>query len=123
MKQLRETLEKSARREVELTGEMMNERRLREKSDQASVERYEALCAELRREQRARDSTEAALRKDLEDARQAALKFSANAERQGTELKGAILEESRNRGKNIEALLAEWAGSQAEIRQAIEGVR
>merc|ERR1719265_1315548 len=101
----------------------MNERRLREKTDQAAVERHEALCAELRREQRARDTTEASLRKDLEDARQAALKFSANAERQNSELKGAIVEESRNRGKNIEALLAEWAGSQAEIRQAIEGVR
>merc|ERR1719379_420445 len=123
MKQLRETLEKSARREVELTGEMMNERRQREKTDQAAVERYEALCAELRREQRARDTTEASLRKDLEDARQAALKFAANAERQNSELKGAIMEESRNRGKNIEALLAEWAGCQAEIRQAIEGVR
>merc|ERR1719386_49115 len=123
MRQLRTAMEQSARREVELTGEMMNERRLREKSEQASVERYEALCAELRREQRARDTTEASLRKDLEDARQAALKFAANAERQNTELKGAILEESRNRGKNIEALLAEWAGSQAEIRQAIEGVR
>lgn len=123
MRQLRTALEQSARREVELTGELMNERRLREKSDQASVERHEALCAELRREQRARDTTEASLRKDLEDARQAALKFAANAERQNTELKGAITEESRNRGKNIEALLAEWAGSQAEIRQAIEGIR
>lgn len=123
MRQLRTALEQSARREVELTGELMNERRLREKSDQASVERYEALCAELRREQRARDTTEASLRKDLEDARQAALKFAANAERQNSELKGAIMEESRNRGKNIEALLAQWAGSQAEIRQAIEGVR
>lgn len=123
MRQLRTALEQSARREVELTGEMMNERRLREKSDQASLERSEALCAELRREQRARDATEASLRKDLEDARQAALKFAAGAERQHTELKGAVLEESRNRGKNIEALLAEWAGSQAEIRQAMEGVR
>jgi hypothetical protein len=123
MRQLRTALEQSARREVELTGELMNERRLREKSDQNSVERHEAICAELRREQRARDTTEAALRKDLEDARQAALKFAANAERQNSELKGAIMEESRNRGKNIEALLAEWAGSQAEIRQAIEGVR
>jgi hypothetical protein len=123
MRQLRTALEQSARREVELTGELMNERRLREKSDQASVERHEALCAELRREQRARDTTEASLRKDLEDARQAALKFAANAERQNTELKGAIAEESRNRGKNIEALLGEWAGSQAEIRQAIEGIR
>lgn len=123
MRQLRTALEQSARREVELTGELMNERRLREKSDQASVERYEALCAELRREQRARDTTEAAIRKEIEDARQAALKFSANAERQASDLKGAIAEESRNRGKNIEALLAEWAGSQAEVRQAIEGVR
>jgi hypothetical protein len=123
MRQLRTALEQSARREVELTGELMNERRVREKSDQAATERHEALCAELRREQRARDTTEASLRKDLEDARQAALKFAANAERQNTELKGAIMEESRNRGKNIETLLAEWAGSQAEIRQAIEGVR
>lgn len=123
MRQLRTALEQSARREVELTGELMNERRQREKTDQAAVERHEALCAELRREQRARDTTEASLRKDLEDARQAALKFAANAERQNSELKGAIMEESRNRGKNIEALLAEWAGSQAEIRQAIEGVR
>merc|ERR1719379_2189418 len=123
MKQLRETLEKSARREVELTGELMNERRQREKMDQASLERHEVLCGELRREQRARDATEAALRKEIEDARQVALKFAANAERQNSELKGAVVEESRNRGKNIEALLAEWAGSQAEIRQAIEGVR
>lgn len=123
MRQLRTALEQSARREVELTGELMNERRVREKNDTASVERHEALCGELRREQRARDTTEASLRKDLEDARQAALKFAANAERQNTELKGLIMEESRNRGKNIETLLAEWAGSQAEVRQAIEGVR
>jgi len=122
MRQLRTALEQSARREVELTGELMNERRLREKSEQATLERHEALCAELRREQRARDTTEASLRKDLEDARQAALKFAANAERQNSELKGAIIEESRNRGKNIEALLAEWASSQAEIRQAMENV-
>jgi hypothetical protein len=123
MRQLRTALEQSARREVELTGELMNERRHREKMDQASLERHEALCAELRREMRARDATEAALRKDLEDARQAALKFAANAERQNTEVKAALQEEARNRGKNIEALLAEWAGNQAEVRQAMEGVR
>merc|ERR1719487_483781 len=116
-------MESTVKREVDLTGELLNERRLREKSDQELVERCEELGGELRREQRARDATEASLRKDLEDARQAALKFAANAERQNSELKGAIVEESRNRGKNIEALLAEWAGSQAEIRQAIEGVR
>lgn len=123
MRQLRVALEQSARREVELTGELMNERRQREKMDQASLERHEALCAELRREMRARDATEAALRKDLEDARQAALKFAANAERQHTEVKAALQEESRSRGKNIEALLAEWAGNQAEVRQAMEGFR
>lgn len=123
MRQLRVAMEQSARREVELTGELMNERRLREQVDQAAVERHEALVAELRREQRARDTTEAALRKDLEDARQASLKFAANADRQNTELKGAVMEETQNRGKNIEALLVEWAGSQAEIRQAMEVIR
>jgi hypothetical protein len=123
LRQMRSTLEASARREVELTGEMMNERRLREKSEQASVERHEALCAELRREQRARDATEAALRKEIEDARQAALKFAATAERQNTEVKAAVQEETRARGKNVEALLAELAGSQSDIRQAIENVR
>lgn len=101
----------------------MNERRIREKNEKAADDRHEALQAELRREQRARDTTEASLRKEMEDAKQMATKYSAKADQQNTELKGLITEEARNRGKNIEALLAEWAVNQEEIRRAIEGVR
>lgn len=118
-KQLRCALEQSARREVELTSELMNERRLREKSEQQMLEQHKDLTADLRREQRAREAAETAMKKDIEDARQMSLRFSASAERQVTELRNALVDESRTRGKNIEALLSEWASSQAEIKGEI----
>merc|ERR1719235_317872 len=123
MRQLRAALEQSARREVEFTGELMNERRAREQAERAAADRHEALISELRREQRAREASEQKLAKDIEEGRQAQLRTSAQVERQVSELKSAVVDESRARGKNIEALLSEWAGSQAEIRQALDGVR
>merc|ERR1719230_963064 len=65
-RQLRQALEQSARREVELTGELMSERRAREKAEQASFDRHESICAELRRETRAREAAESAMKKDIE---------------------------------------------------------
>lgn len=122
-RQLRQALEQSARREVELTGELMSERRAREKAEAAALERHDNLVAELRREARAREASEAALKKEIEDCRQSALKYAAASERQTAELKNALVEESRSRGKNIEALLSEWAASQAEIRTALDTLR
>jgi len=90
--------------------------------EQAVAEQYESIRTELRQEVRARDVSEAALRKDLEDARQAVVKLAASSERNHTEVQDQLHEESRTRGQNIEALLSEWAGSQAEIRHAIESM-
>merc|ERR1719171_1145066 len=101
----------------------MSERRAREKAEAAALERHDNLVAELRREARAREASEAALKKEIEDCRQSALKYAAASERQTAELKNALVEESRSRGKNIEALLSEWAASQAEIRKAMDAVR
>lgn len=122
MRQLRTAMESTVKREVDLTGELLNERRLREKSDQELVERCEELGGELRREQRARDATEASLRKDLEDARQAALKFDAGSQRRDSELQGEVQLKAQEMGKLTEALLSEWANSHTDIRTKLEFV-
>merc|ERR1711957_303451 len=98
-------------------------RQIREKTEQVATERHEALVAELRREQRQHDATEATLRKEIEDVRQLTLKFAAGAERQTLEGTASLEEETSNRAKSVEVLLEEWAGSQQEIRQAMEVVR
>jgi len=123
VRQLRQVVEQCARREVEITNELLGERQARERLEAQMAERHETVVQELRREQRARDTAEAALRKELEDARQTALKYAAASDRAIQEVKGSLGEETRNRGKNIEALLSEWATSQAEVRQAMEAVR
>eukprot|EP00928_Gymnodinium_smaydae_P067714 TRINITY_DN5071_c0_g1_i1.p1 TRINITY_DN5071_c0_g1~~TRINITY_DN5071_c0_g1_i1.p1 ORF type:complete len:453 (+),score=70.91 TRINITY_DN5071_c0_g1_i1:87-1445(+) len=121
--QLRQVCDQTSRKNVELAGELLADRQARERSETATSERHDAVLQELRREQRAREAAESAMRKDVEEARQTALRLGAVAERQAQEARSAILEEKESRSKNIEGLLAEWAGSQAEIRQAIEVVR
>jgi len=123
VRQLRQLVEQAARREVELTSELLGERGRREQAEQAVAERLEAFAAELHREQRAREVGETALRREMEEARQMILKFAAASEKQVLEVRSALAEETRSRGKSVEALLSEWAGSQAEVRQAIESVR
>lgn len=122
-RQLRQALESSAKREVELTGELMKERMLREQSERNLQERHEALFGELRAEQRAREVSEAQIRQEVEDSRQASVRVSAQLDRQVTELKSAVVDESRARGRNIEALLSEWAGGQSETRQSFDAAR
>eukprot|EP00928_Gymnodinium_smaydae_P052991 TRINITY_DN3709_c0_g1_i1.p1 TRINITY_DN3709_c0_g1~~TRINITY_DN3709_c0_g1_i1.p1 ORF type:complete len:456 (-),score=72.15 TRINITY_DN3709_c0_g1_i1:200-1567(-) len=121
--QMRQVCEQTSRKNVDLAGEVLAERQARERAEAAAAERHDGILQELRREQRARELAESALRKDMDDIRQTAMRLGATAERQAQELRSAILEEKKNRSKNIESLLSEWAGSQAEIRQAIEVVR
>merc|ERR1719375_1857870 len=122
-KQLGESLEKARRERKELMDEILNERRARDKVEQITHDRFEAVAADVRQEGRAREAMEATLRKEIENARQGFVKYAAASERHMVELKSAVAEESGARGKSIEALLAEWAGDAAETRAALDALR
>lgn len=115
--------ESAARLTSQLEQQSAEHHKLREHGERTSKEQNDALIAELRREQGVREAANAQMTFDIEEEKQSALRFTTQMERQIAELKNAIADESRARGRNMEAMLSELAGGQVDIRKALDTLR